>query len=163
MFDFWRRKANDPKHIEETTFLEPSLDTRPVKYQGWRSGVLIWTTSTCLILLINIFLAVGALGTHGWGRDGQPVLYEGKCSTVSKMSTGLHLLINTMSTALLCASSYCMQCLSSPTRKELDLAHKKQSWLDVGVLSPRNIRSISKSRRTRWLILGLSTIPLHLL
>ncbi|KAF2823774.1 hypothetical protein CC86DRAFT_327712 [Ophiobolus disseminans] len=162
MFDFWPRKSNAPNDSEETTFLKSTKRKLPEKYQGWRFGVLTCTVSTCLVLLINIFLPIGALAQHGWGRDGQPILYEGKCNTVSQMSTGLHLLINAMSTTLLCASSYCMQCLSSPTRKELDRAHKKKSWLDVGVLSPRNIRSISKSRRIRWLILGLSTVPLHL-
>ncbi|KAL1595278.1 hypothetical protein SLS60_009968 [Paraconiothyrium brasiliense] len=55
-----------------------------------------------------------------------------------------------------------MQCLSAPTRKELDQAHARQSYLDIGVLSPRNLKYISKNRRVRWLILGLSTIPLHL-
>jgi hypothetical protein len=169
MLDFWpRRKTEHSKdaedsNTEDTTFLDSKSKKIPDRYQGWRFGVLTCTASTCLVLLINMSLALGALGQNGWGRDGQPVLYEGKCNTISKMSTALHLLINAMSTALLCASSYCMQCLSSPTRQELDQAHKKRSWLDIGVLSPRNMKSISGSRRVRWLVLGLSTIPLHLL
>jgi hypothetical protein len=160
MIEFWWRKAEEP---EEKTFLEPKFTKTSDRFQGWRFGVLLWTSSTCVVLVINICLAIWALAQHGWGQDGQPVLYEGKCGTSSKLSTGFHLLINAMSTALLCASSYCMQCLSAPTRQELNEAHKRQSWMDIGVLSPRNMRSISKSRRTRWLILGLSTIPLHLL
>lgn len=164
MIDFWRRRtSHEPKDAEDATFFEPQTTGLRDKYQGWRFGVLTCASSTCLVLLINICLTLGALGHHGWGRDGQPVLYDGKCDTVSKLSTGVHLLINAMSTTLLCASSYCMQCLSSPTRQELDWAHKQRSWLDIGVLSPRNIKSISKSRRLQWLVLGLSTVPLHLL
>lgn len=162
MFASWRRSVEKTVVVEEKTFLE-TQSTKPAKrFQGWRFGVLMCTTATCLVLLLNIVLALAALGKGGWGQDGQPILREGDCSMISMLSTGVHLLINAMSTALLGASSYCMQCLSAPTRKELDLAHKKQSWLDIGVLSPRNIRSVSSSRRVRWLILGLSTIPLHL-
>jgi hypothetical protein len=160
MLNFWRRIADAP---EEKTFLASESAQKSSRFQGWRFGVLMCTASTCLVLLINISLAIWALTQHGWGVDGQPILHEGRCDTTSKLSTGLHLLINGMSTTLLSASSYCMQCLSAPTRQELDVAHKQQSWLDIGVLSPRNIKSISKSRRYRWLILGLSTLPLHLL
>lgn len=166
MFDFLTRKdqqSHEAKDAEDATFLKPESKKLRDKYQGWKFGVLTCTTSTCFVLLINICLALGALGQHGWGKDGQPVLWEGKCDTVSKMSTAFHLLINAMSTTLLCASSYCMQCLSSPTRQELDVAHKQRTWLDIGVLSPRNIKSISKGRKLRWIILALSTIPLHLL
>jgi hypothetical protein len=160
MLNLWRRRVDQP---DEITFLKSSSTGKSNRSQGWRFGVLMCTVSTCVVLVVNTSLATWALAQHGWGQDGQPILHEGKCDTTSKISTGLHLLINAMSTALLSSSSYCMQCLSAPTRQELNLAHKKRSWLDIGVLSPRNIRSISKSRRWRWLILGLSTAPLHLL
>jgi hypothetical protein len=160
MLNFWRRTTDKP---EETIFLESTSTKKSNRSQGWRFVVLMCTVSTCVVLVVNISLATWALTQRGWGKDDQPVLHEGTCDTTSKISTGLHLLINSMSTVLLSSSSYCMQCLSAPTRQELNLAHKKQSWLDTGVLSPRNIRSISKIRRRRWLILGLSTAPLHLL
>jgi hypothetical protein len=88
MLDFWpRRKTEHSKdaedsNTEDTTFLDSKSKKIPDRYQGWRFGVLTCTASTCLVLLINISLALGALGKNGWGRDGQPVLYEGKCNTV---------------------------------------------------------------------------------
>jgi hypothetical protein len=161
MHNPWPRKTLPASKREDSS---DSRATGPFSgYKGWRFGVLAWTISTCLVLAMNISLATWAIARHGWGRKGQTILYEGKCDMVSKLSTVAHLLINAMSTALLCASTYCMQCLSAPTRKELDRAHARQLWLDIGVLSPRNLKAISKSRRVRWLILGLSTIPLHLL
>ena len=163
MHKFSRLKADDKQAPEQATFFESEPTKRSNRFQGWRFGVLACTLSTCMVLVLNVSLATWALARHGWGRNGQPILHEGKCDTVSKLSTGIHLLINSMSTVLLCASSYCMQCLSAPTRKDLDHAHSKQSWLDIGVLSPRNMKALPKSRSMRWLILGLSTIPLHLL
>lgn len=163
MANDWKHEPGDTKKLETATFLEPKASAKPKRFQGWRAGVLTCTLSTCLVLLINICLSLGVLGRLGWERDGQPILHEGQCAKVSKLSTVLHIFINAMSMTLLSASSYCMQCLSAPTRRELDAAHERQSWLDIGVLSPRNIRSVSRSRQIRWLILGLSTIPLHLL
>jgi hypothetical protein len=163
MHPFWRLKSDDKQASEQTTFLESKLTKKSNIFQGWRFGVLACTVSTCVVLVVNVSLAIWALSRHGWGRNGQPILHEGKCDTVSKLNTGIHLLINSMSTVLLCTSSYCMQCLSAPTRTELDHAHSKQSWLDIGVLSPRNLKALPKSRRIRWFILGLSTVPLHLL
>ncbi|KAH4938710.1 hypothetical protein HBI79_057550 [Parastagonospora nodorum] len=162
MAEGWKHELDEPKTVETATFLEPKTSARSKRFQGWRAGVLTCTLSTCLVFLINICLSLGVLGRLGWGRDGQPILHEGQCAKVSKLSTVLHIFINAMSMTLLSASSYCMQCLSAPTRRELDSAHERQSWLDIGVLSPRNIKSVTRSRQVRWLILGLSTIPLHL-
>lgn len=55
-----------------------------------------------------------------------------------------------------------MQCLSAPTRKEIDRAHARGVWLDIGIPSVRNLRYISKRRVLIWALLGLSSLPLHL-
>ena len=56
-----------------------------------------------------------------------------------------------------------MQCLSSPTRSEIDKAHSQGIWLDIGVPSVRNLRRLSKTRIVLWWLLAISSIPLHLL
>ncbi len=64
---------------------------------------------------------------------------------------------------LLGASNYTMQCLSAPTRSEVDKAHSQGIWLDIGVPGVRNLRRISGVRITLWWLLAISSIPLHLL
>ena len=88
-------------------------------------------------------------------------LYEGSCSLVKNIDIVSHLLINGLSTLLLGASNLCMQLLAAPTREEVDGAHSKKKWLDIGVPSWRNLKSISRTRRLMWCILGLSSVPLH--
>lgn len=56
-----------------------------------------------------------------------------------------------------------MQVLAAPTRQEVDRAHARNRWLDIGVPSVRNLWHISPYRAVVWWILGLSSIPLHLL
>lgn len=56
-----------------------------------------------------------------------------------------------------------MQCLSSPTRSEIDKAHGQGIWLDIGVPSIRNLRRLSTTRIVLWWLLAISSIPLHLL
>ncbi|KAF3005003.1 hypothetical protein E8E13_008650 [Curvularia kusanoi] len=84
------------------------------------------------------------------------------CDEARQMNTGLHLLINALSTILLGSSNYCMQCLSAPTRKEVDRAHAQRRSLDIGVLSVSNLLRINRKRAVMWAILGLTSIPLHL-
>ena len=55
-----------------------------------------------------------------------------------------------------------MQRLSTPTRTEVDLAHAKRNWLDIGVPSPKNLGYIQRSRAALWLVLAVSSLPLHL-
>ncbi|KAL8848269.1 MAG: hypothetical protein Q9221_006707 [Calogaya cf. arnoldii] len=56
-----------------------------------------------------------------------------------------------------------MQCLGSPTREEIDRAHAKRRWLDVGVPSVRNLRNISPKRAVTWFLLAISSVPLALM
>ena len=79
------------------------------------------------------------------------------------MSLWLHFVINVLCTALLSASNYCMQCLSAPTRQDIDKAHAQKKWLDIGIPSVRNLRSITWKHITLWWLLAISSIPLHLM
>ncbi|MCJ1281575.1 hypothetical protein MMC26_000895 [Xylographa opegraphella] len=129
---------------------------------GWRRGVSTAAITTSLVLCINIGLAIWA-ATRTGTQDGIGILYEGICSNSSQINTGLHLAINILSTLLLGAGNYTMQCLSAPTRAEVDHAHRQGLWLDIGVSSVRNIFRIGRGRAVLWVLLGLSSLPLHLL
>lgn len=54
-----------------------------------------------------------------------------------------------------------MQRLVAPTRQEIDDAHAKKKWLDIGMPSLRNLSAIHKGRMWLWIVLGLSSVPLH--
>ncbi|KAJ5765392.1 hypothetical protein N7520_004951 [Penicillium odoratum] len=56
-----------------------------------------------------------------------------------------------------------MQCLNSRTRAEVDAAHAKQHWLNIGTPSIRNLFFVSRSKLCLWLVLGLSSFPLHMI
>lgn len=55
-----------------------------------------------------------------------------------------------------------MQRLSAPTRTEVEDAHMKDDWLDIGVPSFRNLRFINWWRTLGWVLLVVSSLPLHL-
>lgn len=56
-----------------------------------------------------------------------------------------------------------MQCVSAPTRPEIDRFHAKGKYLDIGVPSVRNLRAIPWFKVALWWALGLSSVPLHLM
>lgn len=56
-----------------------------------------------------------------------------------------------------------MQRLCAPARDEVDSAHRKRIWMNVGVQSLRNLRMIRKRRAVLFLMLGATSFPLHLL
>ena len=125
-------------------------------------SVLICAVAAGSVLAINFVLTAWASAKYGL-RGGLATIQEGSCQKTKTLSLWLHLAINFLSTLLLSASNYCMQCLSSPTREEVDRAHQRQIWLDIGVPSIRNLRQISWYKIALWWSLALSSIPLHLL
>lgn len=115
-----------------------------------------------VVLVINLVLTIWAVSTSGV-QDGLGTLQDGSCKRTATLTFWMHLAINVLSTLLLGASNYSMQCLSSPTRSEIDKAHAQGIWLDIGVPSVRNLRRLSTSRVVLWWLLAISSIPLHLL
>ncbi|KAK7182093.1 hypothetical protein PSPO01_11816 [Paraphaeosphaeria sporulosa] len=85
----------------------------------------------------------------------------GTYKDMSRYSNLIHLGIKVLSTALLAGSSYCMQCLSSPTRQEVDTAHSRGTYLNIGISSWRNI--LARGKKTPFLLalLMFSIVTLH--
>lgn len=133
---------------------------RNQRLQGRRFGVAFSAISALIVLLIN---TSGVIWAAVKQSDGFATLYVGSCDTSAVISQGLHLLINVLSTLLLGGSNYCMQCLISPTRDEIDTAHAQQKSLGLGSPGMRNLIYISWKRTAVWLVLGISSLPLHLL
>ncbi|KAL6712992.1 hypothetical protein ACLMJK_009388 [Lecanora helva] len=129
---------------------------------GYHFGVLCCAWTSGLVLLLNITATIWAATT--WSTEGGiGTLQKGNCKHSSNLGFWIHLMINILSTALLGASNYTMQCLASPTRSEIDKAHQRGSSVDIGLPSVRNFWSIARHRKVLWGLLALTTVPLHLL
>lgn len=129
---------------------------------GWEKTLKLGLLAVVIVFLINLCaLAV----SYGQLRvsSGLAPLYTGSCTQTKRLLAFLHLFINILSSILLAASNYCMQCLSAPTRLEVDKSHARKRWLDLGVQSVRNLRSIAPSKLLLYSLLALSSLPLHLL
>lgn len=53
--------------------------------------------------------------------------------------------------------------MSAPTRDEVDRAHNQNFWLDIGIPSVRNLRRLDQKKALLWILLVVSSLPLHLL
>lgn len=130
--------------------------------RGWRKAMTIAAITTAIVLSSNFAFAVIVYLKYE-SDAGVGILYEGDCGVVKRWDTALHVLINVLGTALLAASSFTMQCLSSPTRKEIDAAHKERHSLEIGLLSVKNLFRMRTWKAVTWTLLCLSSMPLHLL
>lgn len=133
--------------------------------EGWRFGVTLGAILSSVTLIINaivVGVAYSWMERNDYTEGKIPPVFTGHCDKANKYSTGVHLAINILSSMLLGASNYCMQCLSAPTRKNIDKAHQTGKWLDVGVQSMKNLRFIGPKKLFFWVCLAVSSIPLHL-
>ncbi|RMJ18109.1 hypothetical protein CDV36_002190 [Fusarium kuroshium] len=139
------------------------LTARPEKKQlfgGWRTGLAISTSAAAFVTIANIVF-LGVVGARVNANGG--ALWTGDCKTAKEYSLWLHLAINALATVLLGAGNYTQQVLTGPTRQEIDQAHDKRQWLDIGVSSLHNLTKISIKRVAAWIVLALSSLPIHLL
>jgi hypothetical protein len=131
--------------------------------QGWRFTIFMGSILALVVFLFNL-IGTMVIGTKSTASvDKGRILFDGNCEKVRTLGIFVHLIINVMGTILLSASNFAMQCLSAPTRDEVDMQHAVRKWMDIGVLSVRNIRRIGKRRAIMWAVLGISSLPLHLL
>ncbi|KAJ6186919.1 hypothetical protein N7519_001827 [Penicillium mononematosum] len=129
-------------------------------FRGWKFTAFLAFMSSVVVFLFNAgFLIYSAASTRN--GDGM-TLMKGDCNKVHRLGKAMHWLINVLGTGVLSASNFGMQCLIAPTRKDVDRAHRKASWLDIGVPSVRNLFRISWKRSFLWLCLCFSSLPFHL-
>jgi hypothetical protein len=88
-----------------------------------------------LNVAVTLFTATRPNRTQG----DRNILFEGNCNRARQYNVAAHFLINALGTILLSTSNYEIQFLSAVTRNEVDVARVEGMWLDIGVLSVRNI------------------------
>jgi hypothetical protein len=183
---YFRSEAErlSPKRLEDDV-------AEKVQVDGWRFGAsaAAITAGVTAVLTLSVAIWLTATSTAGGDTGDSKViaeLFNGNCAKAATMNTWTHLAINVVSTGLLAGSNFCsessepvpqisasnvaspfltvqVQCLVAPNRADIDRAHAKGVWLDIGVPSIRNLRHISPLRSCLWALLALSSLPLHLL
>lgn len=138
-------------------------------WKGWRTGIAFCIVISSVVLVLNVVLATLAQlnKTRNFAgvvvQDGLSTFHEGSCETTKNISFVTHLFINILSTILLQCSNHCMQILASPTRDEIDAAHRKQKWLRIGVPNFQNLAHVDWKRTVLCIMLAVTSLPLHLL
>ncbi|KAF5860649.1 hypothetical protein ETB97_001282 [Aspergillus alliaceus] len=157
--------ANSARADSDDDAASPSKEekNRPRTGYEWRNGAFICFAVTIAILLLNLVLTVIAASrargsSHSFLGES---IFEGDCAKVKHWSTGFHLLINVLGTILLGASSYCMQCLSAPSRDDVNQLHACGKWVDIGTPSVTNLRFMRSAQIVWWCLLLLSSVPFH--
>lgn len=110
------------------------------------------------LALILVFLIAGLIclivaETKTEFTLGYMEFFTGSCSKARNIDWGLHALINVLVVVLIVGANYVFQVLSSPNRSEISAAHESQKWLEIGVPSVRNFRSIRGGRAVLAIIL----------
>ncbi|KAF4958766.1 hypothetical protein FGADI_2110 [Fusarium gaditjirri] len=162
--------ANQNNSLEGQNLADTSGGT---KRANWQVSLIGGACACIIVLIINLGITIWSsvsLKANENGEDYEPgqrssrrIMYEGSCSASRTLSVVIHLIINIFGSILLAASNHGMQCLSTPTRGDVQKAHAHKQWMDIGILTFRNLRMVSRIRVALWLLLILSSVPLHLL
>jgi hypothetical protein len=131
--------------------------------RSWAFGLYTGLYASITVLLSNIALMMIGLVSHGGVVDAVGTIAQGEAHRIARISTAYHVLINVMSTVLLTSSNYAMQTLCAPTRDDINDAHAKGHWLEIGIMSIHNLRHVKRRRMILWVLLAFSSAPLHFL
>ncbi|KAI2627352.1 hypothetical protein GGS26DRAFT_137749 [Hypomontagnella submonticulosa] len=124
---------------------------------GWRGGVIFNTLLSFVILVVGIICLILVI-TKTRLLSGESAIYSGDCTTAEHINIGIHIVISAFCVAILSGANYVFQVLSSPTRREVSMAHGNKHWLDIGVPSIRNFMRISGFRASIAVVALLSAV-----
>jgi hypothetical protein len=130
--------------------------------RAWRAGIKWVTFGATVIFILNIGITIFVAARYPIS-NGTATLYKGSCKKISLIDSGLHIVINILSTAFLSASNFVMQILNAPSRTQVLKRHYLGKSFDIGILSFRNAVKVGWLQGSLWFLLGVSAIPLHLL
>jgi hypothetical protein len=129
---------------------------------GWRAGLVRAFLLSFVALVVNISVYSWLFRTYE-AKSGTAMLQRGSCGMIRSANTGIHAALNVVSTLILGASTYAMQGITAPTRKEVDTAHAKGKWVEIGTQSLRNLLYVRRRNAWVWLLLAITSMPFHLL
>lgn len=129
---------------------------------GWRMGTLVCLSAVSLCLIVETILLLAALSVS-MGGFGSGLLYKGSCSRVKNLTIWLLFPLNIVATVLISTSNYVMQVMAAPDRKEVDYAHSLATSITIAGMRFRNLQFGGRPRRLIWWILGISSLPIHVL
>lgn len=134
----------------------------PRGWKGWRRSIALLSLGSFVALMTNVALLIWATTTPR--RAGNTVLvYQGTERKMKNVNAALHAIITVLSSILLAGGNACMQVMVAPTRYDINRAHTRGRWLDVGVSGFRNLFAVPWKRKLPWLMIAIGCIPLHLL
>lgn len=128
---------------------------------GWRAGLNRSFMFSLAALIVNACVFLWLFFTFDRVR-GVGLITISRCGKVYRLETGIKAGLNVISTLILGASTYAMQGTTAPTREEVDKAHKKGKWLEIGTQSWRNLSYVSRRHVAIWGVLASTSLPLHL-
>jgi len=114
-------------------------------------------------LCLEMILLIAAVSISRPGVAAQGILMEGSCANVKKSNIVLLIPINIVATLIISCSNYVMQCMSAPSRRDLDRAHNLGYHVHVGVSPARNNFHNGTIRQLSWWLIGATSIPVHLM
>ena len=167
---FWS-KGPDPfflKEVREHWLTESDPDggrtgkTLRQRLSQQSASLVIYLVITAVVLILNVVVTIWASLKYPAYQDIGTV-YEGSCANSQRLVIVIHLFVNVLSTILLAASNSCMRILVAPTWDDAVETHSRRRWLDIGIVSWKNLKIASKPRVVVWSILAVSSITLHLL
>ncbi|KAK4031394.1 hypothetical protein C8A01DRAFT_21375, partial [Parachaetomium inaequale] len=112
---------------------------------GGGAGIALNVVVAFVVLITGFVCLVVAISGVSL-EAGRSAIYEGGCAAATAVDWGLHAVVNVFVVLLVAGANYAFQVLSSPTRGEVDEAHREREWLDIGVPSFRNLRRIQRGR-----------------
>lgn len=129
---------------------------------GWHAGLIRSFVLSLCAFILNIIIYAWLYMTYD-SRAGTATIMNGSCTMVRNANIGVHAGLNVLSTMVLGASTYAMQGVTAPTRQEVDKAHAKGTWLQIGTHSVRNLFHVKKRNLWIWVLLALTSVPFHLM
>lgn len=130
--------------------------------RGWRRPVI------ANIILLALLSGSLSLLTFFSGNETESFtinyfFYTGACQTTRTLNLVIHLGLNVAATLVFSSSIFVMQVLNSPTRAEVDAAHAKGKYVEIGVPSLSNVFALSKFKAVAWIVLVVFSLPVHML
>ena len=124
--------------------------------------LFIQLVTAVLVVSTNVALTTWALLKHN-STSGIGTFFLGSCSTVKRLDSAIHLVLNVVSSLFLGAGNYCMQILAAPAVKEVHASHSRGKALEIGIPSLKNLFSIDLRRGLLSILPALVSTVLHLL